>query len=981
MKGLAVRFQFILILLFLPLVIFSQSIFQFTTKENATFIDESKAYVKPDKQRFVNYNIEDLRATLNTAPQEGRYNDGFPGLKLNLPNPAGELIEFDIYESKIMAEPDYSNFPNIRTYIAINPVNKLEHGRIDLTEQGFHGMIFTEGDSYFIEPASLNNHQTVITYFKRDNKEVREFICETEDDGLNVDLEERAPLTCNTPMTLISHRLAVACTFEYGAFHGGTVPLALSGIVTSVNRISAVYEKDLGIRLILIGNNSLILYTAGNGFTANNDPYTNGNGGTMLGQNQTNINAVIGAANYDIGHVVSTGGGGVAQLGCVCENNKANGVTGSSTPVGDVFDIDYVAHEMGHQYGGSHTFNGNAGSCNSNRTASSAYEPGSGTTIQAYAGICSPQDVQPHSDAYFVHRSLFQMLTHINSNPDCIAVVPGTNNTTPQINTYTTGKSIPANTPFFMDATASDPNGDVITYCWEENDLGPAGNINASSTTAPIFRTFNPTTSGRRYFPRLHDVLNNVTTYGEVLPSVARTLNFIVTARDNHVPGGGICRQNTSITVVANSGFAVTSPNTAVIWPSPSTQDITWNVNGTTSSPISCPDVDIEISFDNGVSFTTIADNTTNDGSFSWNIPTGINSDIVRIRIVCSNNIFYDISNVPFTIGVPGEKCFIFSNNIVVPIPASIPGIYSSSIFTSGFNVDEIITDVNVTNISATHGAIGDLQIYLTSSSGASNILVYDQCGGNDNMNIGFDDEAGSSTVPCPPTGGGSIRPQEFLNVHHGIPANGQWTLSLHDWYSGDGGSLDSWTLEVCVALKALLPLTILSFTAEKSGSNSLLKWTTTNENEVRSFQIEKLNNGSYIFMGELNAVNHTGKHSYSFIDEKPYDGINYYRLKTIDLNGNFSYSQIATLNFSEKQNASIFPNPATSELHISTHAERMVFRNIQVFDLTGKECYIKVKPGNAGDISLDISTLRDGVYVLQLKTDNDNQLYKFIKL
>lgn len=154
-----------------------------------------------------------------------------------------------------------------------------------------------------------------------------------------------------------------------------------------------------------------------------------------------------------------------------------------------------------------------------------------------------------------------------------------------------------------MDATATDPNGDVITYCWEENDLGSAGDIDAASTTKPIFRTFNPTTSGRRYFPRTQDVLNNLVTYGEVLPSVARTLSFIVTARDNHATGGGICRQTTSITVVANTGFAVTAPNTAVTWASPSMHDITWNVNGTTSAPISCPNVDIQVSFDNGLSF------------------------------------------------------------------------------------------------------------------------------------------------------------------------------------------------------------------------------------------------------------------------------------------------------------------------------------------------------------------------------------------
>jgi subtilisin-like proprotein convertase family protein len=983
MKGIDIRLFCIWILLALPIFSSAQSYFQFTSKEGSAFIDDTKVFIKPEKQQFVNYNIDALRNLLRGAPQESRYNDGMPGAKLNLPSPDGRMIEFDIYESKIMDEPDYSSFPNIRTYIAVNSKNKVEHGRIDVTEQGFHAMIFTDGDTYFIEPASLNNQKTLISYYKRDNKEKGDFSCGTQSLGINEEvLEERTPLSCNSSMNLVSYRTAVACTFEYGAFHGGTVALALSAIVTTVNRVSGVYEKDLGVRLILIGNNSLILYTAGNGYTSSNDPYTNGNGSAMLSQNKTNLNAVILTANYDIGHVVSTGGGGVASLSCVCTTNKAQGVTGSGTPIGDVFDIDYVAHEMGHQFGGNHTFNGSTGSCSGgNRNGSTAYEPGSGSTIQAYAGICSPQDIQPHSDAYFTNISLLEMLTHVNTTTSCRTNVSGTNNTTPQITSYTSGKSIPANTPFFMDATATDPNGDVITYCWEENDLGSAGDIDAASTTKPIFRTFNPTTSGRRYFPRTQDVLNNLVTYGEVLPSVARTLSFIVTARDNHATGGGICRQTTSITVVANTGFAVTAPNTAVTWASPSMHDITWNVNGTTSAPISCPNVDIQVSFDNGLSFFTIANNTPNDGTFSWNIPSGINSNQVRIRIVCSNNVFYDVNNVPFTIGNPDQKCFTYTNNSPVSIPANLPGIYSSSIFTSGFGPNEIVTDVNITNINATHTAIGDLQINLTSALGASNILVYDKCSSSDDMNIGFDDEASSSTVPCPPTGGGSIKPQEFLNIHKGLPANGQWTLSLNDWYSGNGGTLNSWSLEICVSQKTVLPLTLLSFTAEKSGENSLLKWTTTNEDEVRMFQIEKLENGSYRPIGNVNTANNSSKQSYSYIDKSPYTGINYYRIKTIDLNGSFVYSEIATLNFSNRIDASVYPNPASTELHVKTNSEKAVIKNIQIFDLTGKEYFIKANKGNGTEVSLDISSLKNGVYVLQLNTGEDNQLYKFIKI
>jgi hypothetical protein len=252
MKGIDIRLFCIWILLALPIFSSAQSYFQFTSKEGSAFIDDTKVFIKPEKQQFVNYNIDALRTLLRGAPQESRYNDGMPGAKLNLPSPDGRMIEFDIYESKIMDEPDYSSFPNIRTYIAVNSKNKVEHGRIDVTEQGFHAMIFTDGDTYFIEPASLNNHKTLISYYKRDNKEEKNFICETGESEMEGEvLEERDPLTCNSSMTLVSHRTAVACTFEYAAFHGGTVALALSAIVTTVNRVSGVYEKDLGVRLIL----------------------------------------------------------------------------------------------------------------------------------------------------------------------------------------------------------------------------------------------------------------------------------------------------------------------------------------------------------------------------------------------------------------------------------------------------------------------------------------------------------------------------------------------------------------------------------------------------------------------------------------------------------------------------------------------------------------------------------------------------------
>ncbi|MFM2393351.1 MAG: hypothetical protein RLZZ546_1333, partial [Bacteroidota bacterium] len=352
-------------------------------------------------KKFKLYQIDDqsLKATLEKAElDKDLYKNGsakiFESAKtfIDVPTADGVIHRFGIVEYKMMESPLQKEFPFIKTYYGVDKnQNRIF---IDHTLYGFRAIIY-EGftKKTFIDYYTRQDMNTRIVYYKSDYTARKDFSCKVLHE-LDV---ERKPNISNRAGDTISrtYRLAVAATGEYTAFHGGTVPQAMSAITTSVNRVNSVYMLDFSTQLILVAANSSIVFT--NGGT---DPYDNLDGVAMLSQNQTTCDNTIGSGNYDLGHVFSTGGGGVASLGVPCSNSfKARGVTGSTSPIGDPFDIDYVAHEMGHQFGANHTFNNSTtGACNGNQNVSTAVEPGSGSTIMAYAGICGAVNIQPNSD-------------------------------------------------------------------------------------------------------------------------------------------------------------------------------------------------------------------------------------------------------------------------------------------------------------------------------------------------------------------------------------------------------------------------------------------------------------------------------------------------------------------------------------------------------------------------------------------------------
>ena len=643
--------KFIMIL-FLTLTVFSSVYSQsdlWIDIPESQITPAGNRYIIPDEYRSVKLNLESLNLLLGSAPMEFTQRAIEDLTIIELPMPDGSFQKFRFWESPAMAPELQTQYPEIRTYTGQGITDPYATLKFDLTPHGFHAQVLSPNGRVFIDPYSMGDKQNYISYYTKNFTNKKDFAgCElfVDEDILNENNNTDNILTPSGPQ-LRTYRLAVATTVEYTTFHGGTVALGLAAVVTSVNRVNGVYERETAVRMVLIANNNLIIYTT------NPDPYTNGSGSTMLGQNISNLSTVIGNSNFDIGHVFSTGGGGVAYLGSVCTNNKAGGVTGSSAPVGDPFDIDYVAHEMGHQFGANHTFNSVTGSCGGgNRNATTAYEPGSGSTIMAYAGICGADDLQSNSDAYFHTISFDEIIAYTNSGSgNGCAVITSTGNNAPVISVPTGGFTIPKSTPFSLTGSATDPNGDAMTYCWEEFDLGPSGTPGSPSGDAPIFRSFSPVTNGTRTFPKLTDLINNTSTIGEILPTYARNLKFRLTVRDNRAGGGGVDRSQVNFSVSGTAGpFVVTLPNTNVSWTGNTSQTITWSVASTNLSPINCANVRILLSTNGGNTFTTeILASTPNDGSEIVTIPN-LPTTQARIKVEAVGNIFFDISNVNFTI-------------------------------------------------------------------------------------------------------------------------------------------------------------------------------------------------------------------------------------------------------------------------------------------------------------------------------------------
>lgn len=607
----------------------------------------------PTKYQLFNLNTTELRSILQRTPS--RVQQKSSSIVIQLPTAKGVLQKFRILEASVLEEGLAKRFPSIQSFVGYGIDDPTSIARFSFSKIGLHAMITSGNHStIYIDPYTKDKG-SYICYAKSDlPADPNNFECLVEENvKSNFSNQQFNALKNANDGKLRTFRLAIACTGEYSQFHINNQGISssasdqvkkeavLSAVNNTMTRVNGIFERDLALTMVLVNNNTDIIF-----LDANTDNLSNSNANALINESQTVCDNAIGFNNYDIGHAFSTGGGGLAQLRSPCTNSKARGITGSGRPIGDAYDVDYVAHEMGHQYGGNHTQN------NSCQRSNASVEPGSASTIMGYAGICSP-NVQNNSDAYFHAISIQEMWQNISQGNSRCGAQSNTGNAAPTANAgqdYT----IPASTPFVLKGNGSDANsGNNLTYCWEQMDAQPATMPPvATSTNGPAFRSLTPIASPDRYMPALPTVISGQTSSTwEVVPSVSRTMNFRLTVRDNASGGASSASDDSKITVAGAAGpFVVNAPNTNVNWASGSTQTVTWDVAGTTANGINAANVDILLSTDGGNTYTTtIASAVPNDGSHSITVPNAVGTQN-RIMVRGSGHIFYDISNANFEI-------------------------------------------------------------------------------------------------------------------------------------------------------------------------------------------------------------------------------------------------------------------------------------------------------------------------------------------
>jgi subtilisin-like proprotein convertase family protein len=751
---------------------------------------------------LISVNTTELKAALATAPARW---SGAAGVQISIPTLDGSLQRYRVFEASNFAPELQAQYPDIRSYAGQGIDDPTAHLRLSISPQlGIQTMVIkADSKAEFIEP--YTSDASVYAVFQSGDKRDKgklPWSCATAEDVSLLNASQRVANTTarSSGLEFKTFRLALSCTGEYGAYFNGATG-ALAAMNNTMTRVNGIFEIDLALNLIIIANTTSVIYT-----NPNSDPYSNASSmDNWNRQLQNTLSSVIGEENYDIGHLFGrTGGGGNAGcIGCICEDgSKGSGITSPSNgvPAGDTFDVDFVAHEMGHQLGGNHSFSyGWEGT-------SAQTEPGSGSTIMGYAGVSQGYDIQQHSDAYFTYSNIRQIEsnllgkscgeTHAMTNTDFV-VNAGSN------------YSIPKGTAFVLSGVGMENNASSITYTWEENDVSnqnSSGNNSFPSltkTTGANFRSIVPSASTVRYFPALSTVVGGeLSSTWESVSNVTRSMRFTLTGKDN-VAGasndliGGLTKTDeTIISVRSGAGpFVVTSQaDSGILWDNNSQQTITWDVAGTTTNGVNCSQVDIFLSTDGGLSFSTVlASATANDGTETITVPAGVSGRDCRIMVKAANNVFYALNSQSFIVGYSlVTTCNTYNSTAEITIPDGVSN-GQQSINVSG--VTGAITSVKY-HVNASHASLSELTLTALSPTNTSVILWNMQCAGNQNMDVTFSD-TGSNVVCASPTTG-TYKPSGTLSSFNNVSVNGFWKLRARDSQAGNAGTINSWSVEIC---------------------------------------------------------------------------------------------------------------------------------------------------------------------------------------
>lgn len=804
------RLTIILSLITLTIQAQEPSIWKKVNQKDISSIEKNKSKNIPEDMLLFQLNEIGMKNTLSKIDDKA-VSEG--SVVISIPNANGVLEKFTVHESSNFAPELQTKYPEIRSYKGIGITDKTATVYFSNSPRGIQTMIVrADKDSEFIESYSNTKSIYKLITSKNRSENNSSIACSTKDMELNTLLQNKVNKVKASDKVFRTFRLALSCNAEYTNYFGGTLAGALAGMNASMTRINGVLGKDLAVKFEIIANNDLLIY-----LDPLTDPYSDASIGTeddpvtggryWNSEIQKNLTATIGNAGYDVGHLLSStiGTNGIAGsaggIGYICTNPTPQRPLGKgcawsaasrNLPEGPDFDIDLVAHEMGHQLGGNHTFSYAVEGRGAN------IEPGSGSTIMAYAGSQGFLDIQAHSDDYFSVNTI-QQIQALLASKTCSTNISISND--PPIINAGSDYTIPKGTAFILKGIGSDPNGDIVSYTWEQNDnavteTGANSICFPTKVDGPLFRSFKPSNSLIRYMPAQKDVLSNIlTTKWESVSNIERTLNFFLTGRDNAAIGTSQTNSDDmNVRVNGSVGpFTVTSQNTEDIgWSPGSSQAITWNVNGA-ETLAGAAYVNIKLSIDGGQTFPIfLATNTPNDGTENI-ISPNIAATNCRLIIEPTNNIFYAVNSKVFAVGysVTSECNSYPFSNLPFAIPDGSPTYTTRTV--SVPTTSAVLVDVNV-SIGVQHTFMPDLQIEIQSPQNTTVILQKNGCGSN--LNVNYDDAG--NVLNCNSTTIQNAIPKEQLSVFNGQNPSNIWTLKFRDASGGDAGTLNSATLNIC---------------------------------------------------------------------------------------------------------------------------------------------------------------------------------------